>query len=345
MKKTILAAIIGVIALVLPANGQGTCIAPPSGLVSWWRGEGNSSDAAGSNHGTAQGGVGFAAGKAGQAFLLGVTNNGVRIPASTTLNVGTGVGMTVECWVKLNTVTGSNPLIEWNDGDGASGGLWGTHLFVGPFGAGSLYANIVGPGETWHQINSPAGVVKSNVFHHVALTYDKASGVARIFCDGAVVAQENIGSFTPLTDTDLYLGKRPAGDSVVNSIGLMDEVSLYNRALTTNEIAAIYQADSAGKCAPVVPVICIAPPSGLVSWWRGDGNSSDATGSNHGIAIGGVTYPSGKVGTGIRFNGSGAYLRVPHAPSLNFSNALILMRFQVEPANTTEIHAELSALF
>src|SRR5262249_48862264 len=46
----------------------------------------------------------------------------------------------------------------------------------------------------------------------------------------------------------------------------VDEVSLYDRALLAAEIEAIYQAGSAGKCAPVtnqppVPVIAVSPLS------------------------------------------------------------------------------------
>ena len=244
---------VAVLAITIPS-----CVTPPAGLVAWWSGNGDALDSVNINHGVTQSGVGFAVGKAGQAFLLGVTNNGVRIPASAALNVGTGNGMTVECWVNLATVAGNNPLIEWNDGDEATGGYWGVHLFAGTYGAGSLYANIVGPGESWHQLNTAAGVLKSNAFQHVALTYDKASGVARIYCNGVVVAQRSIGSFTPTTDTDLYLGKRPAGTMIANSIGLMDEVSLYNRALNTDEIAAIYAARGAGKC-PLSPTIVQQP--------------------------------------------------------------------------------------
>ena len=40
-----------------------TCAAPPSGMLSWWPGEGNANDIQGTNNGTLQNGVGFAAGE------------------------------------------------------------------------------------------------------------------------------------------------------------------------------------------------------------------------------------------------------------------------------------------
>ncbi|HEY2083077.1 MAG TPA: hypothetical protein VGI88_09855, partial [Verrucomicrobiae bacterium] len=44
-----------------------TCTPPASGLVGWWRAEGNADDAVGGNNGTLVGGVGFGTGEVGQA--------------------------------------------------------------------------------------------------------------------------------------------------------------------------------------------------------------------------------------------------------------------------------------
>jgi len=142
-------------------------------------------------------------------------------------------------------------LFEWNDGS-----FWGVHFHIAPGqpfnsnpGPGELYANIVSSDTSWHQLSSPGGVVATNVFQHVALTYDKASGVATIYCNGQIVGQQNIGSITPLTTENLYLGQRPAPITEQSGfVGLMDEPAIYNRALSSNEIAAIYLAGSAGKC-------------------------------------------------------------------------------------------------
>jgi len=40
---------------------------------------------------------------------------------------------------------------------------------------------------------------------------------------------------------------------------------------------------------------CVQPPSGLVSWWPGDGNALDIVGPNNGSLVGGVTFSTGKV--------------------------------------------------
>ena len=135
--------------------------------------------------------------------------------------------------------------------------IGGVHFYIGVSGSGTLYANVVDSGGNWHQILSPANTVLTNVFQHVALTYDKTAGVATIYLNGVVVAQETLGSFNPLTTYDLYLGRRVSGapDELFAFSGLIDEPSIYNRALSSNEIAAIYNAGSAGKCELVAPAI------------------------------------------------------------------------------------------
>ena len=118
--------------------------------------------------------------------------------------------------------------------------------------------------HSYHYFSSAANLLITNGFQHVALTYDKASGVATIYLNGAVVALEYLGSFTPQTASDLYLGYRPAGIAAGSRYaGQMDEVSLYGRALSAAEVQAIYAAGSAGKCA-LPAVIAVEPQNETV---------------------------------------------------------------------------------
>ncbi len=111
---------------------------------------------------------------------------------------------------------------------------------------GCLYANLVDVTNGAHIIYSAPGLVQSNVFQHVALTYDTNSGIAKLFYDGTNVATTNWDGihFTPKTTGDVLLGKDMS--LLTNNYygGLMDEMSIYSRALSDAEIAAIYD-DSA----------------------------------------------------------------------------------------------------
>jgi alpha-tubulin suppressor-like RCC1 family protein len=237
-----------------------TCVALASGAVGWWKAEGNGLDSVNGQTGILENGLTFAPGEVGQAFLFNNTNADVRIPASVALNVGTGTGFTLEAWIEPYDLSAHlAPLFEWNTGDGTA---WGVHFHLSQdAGPGSFYANIVDTSGNWHQIHSTVAPVVTNVFQHVALTYDQPSGVATIYCNGSIVAQQNLGTFTPQTSYNLFLGRRPpTGGETYSFSGLLDEPTVYNRALAKSEIAAIYNAGSAGKCQTSNPV------SGLVLW-------------------------------------------------------------------------------
>src|SRR5439155_21212810 len=77
-----------------------------------------------------------------------------------------------------------------------------------------------------------------------------------------------------------------AATDAIYPLSLHDALPIFfNRALSADEIAAIYHAGSAGKCQQTSPA-CLAPPSGLVSWWPGNGNGTDVVGGNNATEIG-----------------------------------------------------------
>ena len=88
--------------------------------------------------------------------------------------------------------------------------------------------------------------------------------------------------------------------------GLIDEVEIFDRSLTDEEIEAIYGAGSSGKVKPPLAE-SIAPPDGLVSWWPADGDAIDG---NHGALVGGATYAPGLVDRAFSLDGNGDYCPV-----------------------------------
>jgi hypothetical protein len=223
------------------------------GLISLWSGEGDARDSVGTNNGKLDGQIGFTTGQVGMAFNFLTAEDDVRIPASPALDVAAGGSFTVTAWIKPAEVTGSHSLLEWNTGDGVT--YWGVHfcLDANAFnsGPGSLYANIVDQSGAWHQIHSPPAVVKADVFQFVALSYDKPSGLARIYCNGFAVAQQVLGSFIPNTRYDLFLGRRPLTRGETSSyVGALDEVAIFNRALSAAEIQALCIEQNNGEPMP-----------------------------------------------------------------------------------------------
>jgi Concanavalin A-like lectin/glucanases superfamily/Bacterial TSP3 repeat len=225
----------------------GITISDPPGLASWWPGESNTLDIVSGNNGTAYGTLGYAAGEVGQAFQFDGTSAYISVPASSSLNVGTNGGMTFEGWVKPASTSAPSPIAEWNNGGTNFGpALWVSEpSSLGGSGPGSIDCDIIDTNGIPHMLASASGLLSStNTFYHIAVTYDKTSGIGTLYLNGTNVASTNFGGFTPATAYGLILGGRP---SWYYYGGLLDEMSLYRVALSSNQIEAIYAAGPAGK--------------------------------------------------------------------------------------------------
>ena len=88
------------------------CVSAPTNLVSWWRAEGDASDAAGMNSGTLQGGVTFGGGEVGRSFIFDGSSGLVSIPASASLTWGRATASPLSAGSALMTFLGA----RWSNG-------------------------------------------------------------------------------------------------------------------------------------------------------------------------------------------------------------------------------------
>ena len=220
-------------------KGTEKCVPVPDGLVGWWPGDKGARNRLGNNHGEASEGLNFATGKVGNAFSFTVADALVKIPPISDLS--TGGGLAIEGWIRPKT-TDIYPIVDWNDGK-----QLGVHLWVFDV-IGRLFFNIVDSKGGFHVITSGPGIIKRDVYQHIAATYDKESGIARLYRNGVLMAEDYMGKFNPQTSYDLYFGHRPSVGQHFK--GELDEICIYNRALTFDEVQAVYAAGSAGHCAP-----------------------------------------------------------------------------------------------
>jgi hypothetical protein len=205
------------------------CVEPPEGLISWWPGDGNANDIQGVNDGTLLDGATFAVGLVGQAFSFDGIGH-VSAPA-TGLPVDDS-DRTLDLWVKVNT---------FFDGEAFFAGY-------GSFGSFNHTYHLGTSGSTlffsqWGQaIFGPA--LETGRWYHVAVT--NVGTLATLYLDGEAVASGDLRINTP-GHTQLFIGSLP-GDSSKRVDGLIDEVGIFNRALSATEIQAIFMAGSNGKC-------------------------------------------------------------------------------------------------
>ena len=85
----------------------------------------------------------------------------------------------------------------------------------------------------------------------MAFTYDATSNSLRFYLNGVTSATLNKSLYDYNINTFDIGGNSIGGTTTKTSFnGLIDEVSIYNRALTDTEVKAIYDAGSAGKIKP-----------------------------------------------------------------------------------------------
>jgi hypothetical protein len=234
------------LALVLAATASaaaragelGTCVQPPANLVSWWAAEGNADDETGTNPGDASA-AGFAPGPVGVAFTFDGDNEFVSVPDDPSLNLA---AFTLEGWIESAELL--SPAVGFIAVKSGSDGLEGYEF--GVFNAtGQLRLSLNGALGGADLIAGPD--VIDGQLHHVAASYDGAR--LRLYVDGGLVGcladSETVqyGVASPF-----YIGRRPELTFDGDWNGLIDELSLYSRALCATEIAAIHAAGGSGKC-------------------------------------------------------------------------------------------------
>ena len=271
------------------------CFPAPVGLVSWWKGEGDGTDLVGGNNGWLNG-VTFSAGMVGGAFNFDGTDSRLNF-GNTVGNFGTN-DFTIEFWIRTSSTRLESVMEKWPVCGVSS--MWNIRIGQPVTNDGHLntemFSDALGNG---HAVLVSGRAINDGIFHHVALV--RLGTSVAYYIDGAVdVSTSSVGGVTEINNTaDFAVGRSVCVgiDGTSPFTGQMDEISVYNRALSASEIAAIYQAGTAGKCAPV------APHGIAIAHWKFDETSGnvahDSGGSFNGtLSPGGASFVTGGVSGG-----------------------------------------------
>jgi hypothetical protein len=266
--KTRLAAILFLTLLIRTASGVGpTCVTPPAGLIGWWPGEGNANDIGGNDSGTLQGGVSASvAGVVGTAFSFDGTSGYVQIPDSPQLRPA---NLTIEAWVRFSSLdstgSGGSPPGEQYlvfKQNSRNGDFEGFDLGKSRVSGGDVFCFMVSSASGQGIVVNSTTFVSPNVWYHVAAV--RGSNTAQLYVNGHLEGQTSVSFSQDYGNFPLYFGTSGQSYWDHKFSGLLDEVSLYNRALSASEIAAEYNAGNAGKCK--VPRILTQPQGGKRYW-------------------------------------------------------------------------------
>jgi hypothetical protein len=242
-----------------------SCIQPPPGAALWLSGDNTTNDLSGANNnGSLQGGATFdASGKVQQAFSFNGTTAFVQVASNASLNFGTG-DLSADAWVLTSMASGIQPLLDKRNASPVQG--YALFLSNGRLGfqlaSGGNFFNYIAP--------STSPNVADGQWHHVVVMVRRTGGSPelKLYVDGTVV----LTNTTPLTGTvnnniPLLLGSGyPISVPKPFFAGKIDEVDIFNRPLTEQEVKDIFNADCAGKCKPsglpdfVVPGLPVVAP-------------------------------------------------------------------------------------
>jgi hypothetical protein len=221
--------------------------------VSWWPFDGSGADIKDGNPGAVLGGQ-FVLAEVGSGFNS--SNGMVTVPSAANLNVSQ---FTIETWLRADNIAPPNMIIVWKGETGGGFNLTAPYFIevsglpdVTPQGkvfgtaAPGKVSVLLTDGVHDQIYYSKSALSVDGTFHHVAATVD--GGTVLIYIDGKLDAGY-AQMVTPFTT-----GSNPFQIGGIQNLstnhfqGVIDELSLYNRALAPTEIQAIFNAGSAGKC-------------------------------------------------------------------------------------------------
>lgn len=215
------------------------CADVPQRLVAWYPGDGNANDITSDNNGMIKGELKglatFVSGKVGQAFSFDGYDDYIQA-SSTMANDPTTAG-SLGAWVKFNKTPSSVSRIMQIIGKGGDGTDF--DLQADQYNKFRFY---VGAGKNV----SSNTIIEAGKWYYVVGAWDSKIGL-KMYIDGVLENSNETLTTRKPSGQKLEIGAQPVfGGRYFD--GLIDEVEIYNRALTSAEILSIFQAGSVGKC-------------------------------------------------------------------------------------------------
>ncbi len=242
-------------------------------------------------------------GKYGSALSFDGVDDVATVPLTTsTQNLSS---FTYSAWIKPNSlgeasygrIVSRESSVKYDD----------FYLLVNP--GNTISASITNSAGTTFISYAVASSISLNAWNHVAVTYDdKGDRKLHLFVNGVETtyqAQPPVTGTLKFTNNPILIGNTPSLDRTFD--GAIDEVNVYNRALSASEISNVFN----------------SPPYSIIDTWNFDESSgqtiSSSNGSNNGILGFNNTVESfdparlaiGKFGAALSFDGVDDIATIP----------------------------------
>ncbi len=227
---------------LISANQNPSSVA--GGLVAYWSvNEGSGSiarDFSGNKHETLLSNI---------TWTIGNTGNGIVCNGSTSVGatnyIFPSTNFSYGCWVKTTSSGTSYQYRPCGNSDNGAG-LSGTGIIYASAAANNVYVVFrVGSNEGSHDLsyNVPAANTSDGNWHHVFVTVSSTAGLT-LYYDGVFAASN--GASTTLTNNYTFNIGRDANSPAASFNGSIDDVRIYNRVLSADEVRILYNSSFNG---------------------------------------------------------------------------------------------------
>lgn len=215
---------------------------PTNGLKGWWPFNGNANDDSGNgNHGIINGATltldRF--GNNNSAFSFDGLNDYISVNNSPFTNGP----FTISAWVKYSEQIDIQPIISL--GELGSNSLKKLYFIPNYYGNGRPGIGTAGAND----ITSNSTITTIDIWYHLAVVFNSYSvnGV-QFYLNGLPLSNNTTTGVNipfPLNNSGFTFGKHTGTNSTINYVdGIIDDIGIWNRALSQTEILALYNACS-----------------------------------------------------------------------------------------------------
>ncbi|MCB9333943.1 MAG: DNRLRE domain-containing protein, partial [Lewinellaceae bacterium] len=172
-------------------------------------------------------------GVVGQALNLDGSTQYATVPDAASLDITTAI--TLAAWIKP---AGSAFSTQYIIKKATQGGTNGYELSLSTLGEVFVRFNQAASANTYRLNSITTYPLNSSAWMHIAATFDQNTGLIKLYINGAQEGGDLPGPAAIATNNlALGIGAQPDGVSKFN--GMLDDVRVYNKALTLGEIQAL----------------------------------------------------------------------------------------------------------
>ena len=315
MKNKLLLLAMGIALSAQTLIAQVPSYVPTDGLVGYWPFSGNANDDSGNgNNGTLNGATLTTDrfGNSNSAYNFDGLNDFISVNPSPSLNIVNNISISL--WF-YTTQTGFYGYLVDRDICGISKD-WSL-----AYNGTSILR--IGNGSTDQIINSGSNNINS--WHN--LVFVRMNDSFKLYIDGTFSSELPISGLNfQNNQTPIYFGEQVCLPNSVNSPnfnGKIDDIGIWNRALTQQEITTMYNSVEVPTYSDTCNNVSGSLTQGLVGYWPFCGNANDDSGNGNNGTVNGATLTNDRFGnanSAYNFNGTNNFIELVNSAQLDNMN-------------------------